>query len=187
MSNKVLYGLSNVHYAPVVPGEGGAVTYGTPVAWPGAVSLAMSPVGDTSPFYADNVQYFVAVNNGGYEGDYESAQVPESFLTDIMGYVKDTKGIISEYSNIQPKEFALLFQFEGDQSGTRHIFYNCKCARPNIEGKTTEDSIEVQTMTASLTASPRVKDSLVHAYTSDKDSAEYQAWFEAVKEPSATA
>lgn len=181
--NKVLYGLSNVHYAPITEAEGGAISYGTPVPWKGAVSLAMSPVGDTTPFYADNVQYFVAVTNGGYEGDYESANVPESFLTDIMGYKKDTKGIIAEYSNVQPKEFALLFQFEGDQSGTRHVFYNCKCARPNIEGKTSEESIEVQTMTASLTASPRTTDSLVHAYCSDKDSTEYASWFQAVKEP----
>ena len=64
MANKVQYGLSNVHYATVTVGTN-TVTYGTPKAWPGAVSLAMSAEGETSTFNADNIDYFVAVSNKG--------------------------------------------------------------------------------------------------------------------------
>ena len=60
MADKVKFGISNVHYA-ILDGENN--TYGTPVAIPGAVSLSLEPSGDTTPFYADNIQYFVAVAN----------------------------------------------------------------------------------------------------------------------------
>ena len=56
-NNKVQYGLKNVYYATVTVGTN-SVTYGTPVAWPGAVSLSLSAEGDTNDFYADNIKYF---------------------------------------------------------------------------------------------------------------------------------
>ena len=105
MADKVKFGISNVHYA-VLESDGGS--YGTPVAIPGAVSLSMEPSGDTTPFYADNIQYFVAVANSGYTGDLEVAVFPDSFLKDIFGYTQDTTSkVMIENANVQPKSFAL--------------------------------------------------------------------------------
>ena len=53
--NKVKFGLSNVHIAKITE-EDGAITYGTPFAMPGAVSLSADPEGETTPFYADNIK-----------------------------------------------------------------------------------------------------------------------------------
>ena len=78
MANKVQYGLKNVHYASVTVGTN-SVTYGSPKAWPGAVSINLSAEGDTNDFYADNVKYFTAIANNGYNGDFESAMIPEDF------------------------------------------------------------------------------------------------------------
>lgn len=183
MANKVQYGLKSVYYATVTVGTN-SVTYGTPVAWPGAVSLALDSEGDTNDFFADNSKYFTAIANNGYSGDFESALIPDSFKTDIMGETVGTganAGIYFEDATVQPKAFALLFQFEGDESATRFILYNCKMARPSIESSTTEDGIEVQTVSAEVTASPRAFDSIVKGVCASTASTAYSNWFTTVQ------
>ena len=184
MANKVQYGLKNVYYASVTVGTA-SVTYGTPVAWPGAVSLSLSAEGDTNDFNADNIKYFTAIANNGYSGDFESALVPDSFLTDIMGETVGTgakAGMMYEHADVQPKAFALLFQFEGDENATRYALYNCKMSRPDIESSTTEDGIEVQTVSGEITASPRAFDNVVKAKCANTASTAYTGWFTTVQE-----
>ena len=49
--NKVKFNICNVHYALITVSEEGEVTFGTPVAMPGAVSLSLEPNGEPSNFY----------------------------------------------------------------------------------------------------------------------------------------
>ena len=69
--NKVKFNICNVHYALITVDEDGEVTFGTPVAMPGAVSLSLEPNGEPSNFYADGYAYYTISNNMGYEGDLE--------------------------------------------------------------------------------------------------------------------
>ena len=183
MANKVMYGLKNVHYATVTVGTN-SVTYGTPVPWEGAVSLSLDAEGDTNDFYADNIKYFTAIANNGYSGDFESAMIPDSFKTDVMGETVGTgakSGIYFEDASVQPKAFALMFQFEGDENATKYVLYNCKMARPSLESSTTEDGIEVQTVTGEITASPRAFDNIVKGVCASTAVTAYSNWFTAVQ------
>ena len=85
--NKVKYGVKNVHFAVLTEGPSGAITFGTPVPFPGAVSLSVEPVGERNNFRADNKNYYVSVSNNGYEGTYEVAEIPIEFRTQVLGDV----------------------------------------------------------------------------------------------------
>lgn len=185
MANKVKYGLKNVYYAKATDDGTGALTYETPVAWPGAVNLSMEAQTETSTFRADNVDYWRGTANNGYEGDFESALIPDSFRVDILGETLDTKGFYVEKINRPTVEFALLFQFEGDESATRHCLYRCVASRPAVNGQTTDTNIEPQTESLNISAKARINDEVVKSRCPASATAPYNAWFSAVQEPTA--
>lgn len=187
MANKIKYGLKNVYYAiATIDTSDNTATYAEPVAIPGAVNLSMDAQGEPTPFYADNIEYFVTAANTSYEGDLEIALVPESFETGVLGMVKDGKNILMDDANATPVHFALLFQFEGDDKATRHILYNCVVStRPSVAGATKEDSITPQTETLSLRATAihnaTLNKDIMKAKTSaTADNTTYEGWFSAV-------
>lgn len=185
--NKVKYNLKNVHAAKLTKNGDGTFVYAAPQAIPGAVSLSLDAEGESSPFYADGIVYFRTTSNNGYSGDLEIALIPEWFRTDILKEVKDNNGVLVETNtNMESVYFALLFEFDGDVHGIRHVMYNCTASRPSIESETKEENIEPTTETLSLTADPR-EDGLVKSRTGDDtDSAVYQNWYNAVYVPDLT-
>lgn len=187
-TNKIKYGLSKCYYAVATIAADGTATYKTPVALPGAVSLSLDPAGETSPFYADNIVYYTSVANNGYEGSLELAKVPESFLTDVFGYVKGANDVLYEDAGAPVVHFALMFQFEGDVKAKRHVLYNCVAARPNIGGSTKKESVEPQTESIDITAATVValsKD-IVKGSVNEGESA-YAEWYSNVTLPTAAA
>ena len=182
-SNKVKFGLKNCHYAKATFDEDGSVTYAKPVRIPGAVSLSMDANGEIEPFYADNIAYYVVNNNSGYEGDLEIALIPESFRTDVLKEEADNNEVLVENAHSETAAFALLFEFDGDIRKIRHVLYNCSASRPKIEGKTNEESREVQTETLTIKARP-LASGYVKAKTGNKTSAEtYANWYKSVYLP----
>ena len=184
--NKVKFNICNVHYALITVDEDGDVTFGTPVAMPGAVSLSLEPNGEPSNFYADGSAYYTISNNMGYEGDLELAMVPESFRTDVLKESLDDNSVLVESANVETANFALLFEFDGDVKKIRHVLYNCSAARPNIESATNEEEIEVQTETLAITAAP-LANGYVKARTGDSTTdTVYTGWYTSVYIPTVT-
>lgn len=183
--NKIEYGLCNVYYA-VITGydpETKKYTYGTPIPIPGGVSVTFSASGDSNPFYADNITYFNVKTNAGYEGDLEIALIPDSFRINVLGE-EEIDGMLVENSDAQGKEFALMFQFDGDASGRRHIFYRCSSGRPDIASSTKEGSTTPNTNKLTITCMARendhyIKSSLLEA----KNPTRYSNWNTQVQEP----
>ena len=180
-NNKVKFGLKNCHYAlATLDSETGTVTFGTPVAIPGAVNLSLDPEGDTEPFYAVDMVYYTTVANNGYSGDLEIALIPDSFRKDVLKETEDTNGVLVEDATVEPEHFALLFEFSGDKKKIRHCMYYCTAARPTIEGSTTEDSKEVQTESLELTSTP-LPNGLVKVKTgANTDDTVYNNWYKSV-------
>lgn len=182
-ANKVKFNLKNAHYALLTLGEDGSPTYGTPVPMPGSVSISLDANGEPENFYADGVAYYVINNNMGYDGDLELAMIPESFRTDVLCEQLDSKGVLIENADAELAAFALLFEFDGDQKHIRHVLYNCSASRPGIEGKTNEDSKEVQTETLTVKATP-LSNGVVKAKTGNTtDATVYTNWYKAVYMP----
>lgn len=189
MANKVKYGLKNVYYAvATVDAATNTATYTNPVAWPGAVNLSLDAEGNTTKFRADNIDYWVGQSNNGYSGDFESALIPDSFRMDILGDIAPAtdSDIMIEDAGAKTKYFALLFQFEGDESNTRHVMYKCSATRPSVAGATTEEEIEPQTETLTITATAihnaALDKDIVKARCPESDN-EYATWFSKVYQP----
>ena len=190
MANKIKYGLKNVHYAIGSLQTNGSMTYSTPVPFPGAVSLSLDPQGENSPFYADNIVYWVGASNTGYQGDLEIARVIDSFKKDVLGMINDGKSVLVEDANAPAVHFALLFQFEGDDKATKHVMYNCTATRPSAAGNTKAESVEPQTESVTITATSVYNATLdadiVKAEANgDSDSTTYSNWFNTVYLPTA--
>lgn len=176
--NKVKYGLKNVHYALLIEGEEG-ITYGTPIKINGGVSLALTPKGEKTEFFADDVAYYVAESNQGYEGTLEVALVPDQFRKDVLSYKEDANGVLFEDANATIKNIALLFEFSGDQNAIRHVLYNVNVGRPNVESTTKGANIEVKTEIMNITAAPSIENGKVKAKI-EPGKSQYNTWFESV-------
>ena len=190
-NNKVKYGLKNVFYAKANIDElTNTATYETPKPWKGAVNLSQEQQGETTKFRADNIDYWVGTSNNGYSGDFESALIPEDFKRDILGDIEDSNGVLVEDAGAKTVHFALMFQFEGDVKATRHVLYNCTATRPTINGATTEETIEPQTETVTITGvaihNAALDKDLVKARCPE-DNDQYATFFDSVYQPSGVA
>lgn len=192
--NKIKYGIKNVYYAVATIAADGSATYAAPVALPGAVSLSMEAQGENTPFYADNIVYWVGVSNNGYEGDLELARIPDAFKTDVLGFETSDKGVLLENVNATPVHFALLFQFEGDQRATKHVLYNCTASRPATGSNTRAENVEPVTETVTISATSIYvaglgsgMDIVKGQSAEETDATTYSSWFTTVYVPTALA
>ncbi|HDR8170453.1 major tail protein [Bacillus cereus] len=181
--NKVAFGLKNVYYA-LYDVTGGVIKFNTPTSIPGAVELTFDPRGDLIEFYADDMLYYAASNNQGYDGTLSIATIPEQFAIDALGeQLDETDGVLNEVADAKGKPFALLFEFDGDVNATRHIMYNNSASRPTIASKTKTNSAEPNTNELKFVSSPidiNGKRMVKTKTTSKTTKAIYDGWYTAV-------
>ena len=179
--NKVTYGLENAHYAKLTFGLGGEPTFATPVSLAGSVEFTMDPETNSVEFAADNdSQYFTEDENNGYSGTLTIANMPLSFRKDILGEVINEKdGTITELADAKFSPFALLFQFDGDKTKTRHLIYYCNGSRATISSKTGKDisGVELPFKAKQLTVGGK---KLIKTQTTSEESTKYANWFKSV-------
>lgn len=179
--NKIKFGLKNTHYS-VIEVTDGEVSYGTPVPMKGSVNLVLSPRGERTEFYADDMVYFGTTANQGYEGTLEVALIPDDFRVDVLGDKVDKNGALVENAEAIPKNIALMFEFSGDVKNSRHVTYNVEVARPNLEGETKTETITPKTEILNITANPAVDTRDVKAKL-DQGMTGYDTFYESVYIP----
>lgn len=185
--NKVTFGLKNAHFAVIENETEEGITYGTPVRIPGAVEISLEPRGEMTEFYADDMLYYAAQNNQGYDGTLNIANIPDEFAIECLGEEQDESDkVITEKADKEGKAFALLFEFDGDVKATRHVLYNCSANRPTIASTTKSNSKEPNTNELSFVSSPRGTDlSVKTKTTTSTPNGIYNNWYKKVYEKSA--
>lgn len=161
--NKIKFGLKNVHYAAITD-NGSTITYGTPVAMKGGVSISISPNGELTEVHADDIVYWSAEVNNGYDGEIEILDLPESFATDILGD-EVVEGVQYESAEQKGKRFALLYEIDGDAHKKRYVLYNCTATRPTIASNTKGATVEPQTSSLTFNSRPHNYNYLIKANT----------------------
>lgn len=189
--NKIKYGLCNVYWAPLTITEG-VPSFGTPVAFPGAVSISLPPAGENEPFYADNIEYYTVPGAVGYNGELEMAYVKDDFAAYAYGEITDDDGVVYEEAVPTLGAFALTFQFEGDANAVRHVLYNVTASKPEVNSSTRGETIEPQTSTIPIRANS-LFNALKNKYlvkarvaNTEDTAAVYSGWNSAIKWPVGT-
>lgn len=183
--NKIVFGLSNVHYSVVTEtlGEDGYVSsYGPVKPWPGAVNLQLAADGNQKDFYADDIAYVNLVANAGYSGSLESAMIPDDVYTEVLGFKRAQGGGIAEYNDAVTKSIALLYEVKGDASKRRYVFYRVALTRPNEDAETITEDKEPKTQSIDIKASARPDDGLTKYRVEEGDS-DYEDFFKNVVIP----
>lgn len=178
--DKVKFNIKNVHFAPMTS-QGENPAWGTPIKVPGAVSFALEPQGDVTPFYADGIVYYQSVANNGYTGDLEMALFPVEILKEIYHVEEGTTSkVLTENAYTEATPFALLFEEDGDMTGTKYVLYNCTATRPSKSYATTTETKEPTTQSISVTAAP-LENGNILAMTGDETPDEVKsAWYGSV-------
>lgn len=191
MSNKVTFGFRKVHIAffddlnPLLP------TWEAPISVPGAVRWTPSTVGEMSPFYADDMTYYVVDTNNGYTAEWELANLPDAIKVKMFGWEIDDNGMIVEVADGKPKKFAIMGEVQGDQRNRRFVYYDCQASRSAKERTTKGESTDPKTDVISVTVSPiEIGGKTVvmgDIELSDTNAVAYNAFFSAVTKPTFSA
>lgn len=197
MSNKVKFGLSRLYRAKLTRGSDGAVSFATPVAMPGAVSMTVTPEGEEGkPFYADNGIYYQGDDvNGGYSLEFNVAMLDAVAKRDIYGEVLDeATGVQYESVDAKVPEFAYICQVEGDANPLGMVFYACKASRSETSANTKGESTDVDTDTFKVKAAAipvtigdetkNITKGFIEG--TEENKAKYKAFFDGVVVPTGT-
>ncbi|VTY17790.1 major tail protein [Streptococcus anginosus] len=186
--NKITFGLKNVHIAPITElnPDTNVLNYGEIFRFPGAMNLELEAKGESGALQADDIDYHFTNSNEGYDGKLKIPHVIEEFATKILGEIKDSEtGVLTEKSDAKITPFAIMFEFDGDKSKTRFVFYYCFASRPS-SGSATKNGTNTNERELNFKASPRPLDSVIRRYiTSNNKKEVYDGWYKKVYEPNA--
>jgi len=184
MSKKVLIGLDRFFYALLNSDTTASVSYQTPVALKGALTVAYNPNSEVATLFADDGPYDTAETIGEVELDVGIADISQEDYAAIMGHAI-TGGVMNELATDQPVDVAFGFRAKRSNGGYSYYwFLKGKFSKPSMDHETKGDSISWQTPTMSGKFTARIYDGRYRSTTRD-DATDYTAaigtaWFSSV-------
>ena len=120
------------------------------VALPGAISFGVDGGSElkTKRVFTDNgiiMEVPISVVQTAPRIGLNVFSLPKKFLTDILGYVVNEKGILEEYPQ-KLVQFSLLFESTNVEGGrVRYRYDNCYCSKPEFNVSTIADKTSLST------------------------------------------
>ena len=115
-----------------------------------------------------------------------AATVPMTIIMLLLFIIPFSLAIVAIIENADQTSspFALGFEIQGDQKGSRIWLYNCSCTRPNQETSTKEKGTTPVTDKLSITVAPRLSDKQIKVSMtlSESNSTAYNGFFSTVYE-----
>jgi len=189
MAKKVLIGLDKFYYSLLVSDTSAAVSYDTPVALKGAMTVSYNPNSEVATIFADDGPYDTAETIGELELDVGIADISQEDYAALMGHTI-TGGVMAETATDQPVDTAFGFRAKRSNGGYSYYwFLKGKFSKPSMDHETKGDSISWQTPTLNGKFVARVYDGKYKWSTRD-DANDYTtatgtSWFTAVYDPTA--
>lgn len=173
--NTVIYGIRKLHYAVRAD-----ASYGIPKPLPGAVQISLSPSQEDDIFNGLNCPFPEMQGSDfyGYDGTITVANLTTDFYVDVFGYASSSKGLMEKAVYDLPR-CALLFETDGNATSERHCYYSCYFKRPDFNGETKTESVNISTIQIPIIIRP-IEDGNIKLINSDTTSEIYKNWFKAV-------
>ena len=184
MAKKVLIGLDKFYYALLTTDDSANLTYQTPVALKGAMTVSYNPNSEVATLFADDGPYDTAETIGEIELELGIADISQEDYAALMGHTV-TGGVLNELATDQPVDVAFGFRAKRSNGGYSYFwFLKGKFSKPSMDHETKGDSISWQTPTMMGKFVARIYDGRYKSTTRD-DATDYTAaigttWFNAV-------
>ncbi len=184
LAKKVLIGLDKFHYALLNSDTTAGISYQTPVALKGALTVAYNPNSEVATLFADDGPYDTAETIGEIELEVGIADISQEDYAALMGHTI-TGGVVEELTTDQPVDCAFGFRAKRSNGGYSYFwFLKGKFSKPSMDHETKGDTISWQTPTMMWKGVARVYDSK-YRFTTRDDADDYTAaigstWFDSV-------
>lgn len=147
MSSKVLIGLDNFYYSIITTDTSAGVTYQTPVALKGAVSVSVNPNSEVTTLFADDGPYDTAESIGQIEVDMTIADMSQEDYAAIMGHTI-SGGVMTELASDSPVDLAFGFRAKRSNGAYSYMWLlKGKFSKPEVKHETKSDKLNFQTLT----------------------------------------
>lgn len=147
MAKKPLIGLDKFYYAVLNSDTSAGVSYQTPVALKGALTVSYNPNSEVSTLFADDGPYDTAETIGEIELEVGIADISQEDYAVLMGHTI-TGGVLNELATDQPVDVAFGFRAKRSNNGYSYYwFLKGKFSKPSMDHETKGDSISWQTPT----------------------------------------